>query len=215
MKTLKGGLYLVVDPKPGLQVVLPKIQAALAGGVDVIQLWNNWRDNEPIEEFVLQVCALAHRFDVPVLMNEQWEYLQVLPLDGIHFDTIPKNFDQIRQKINRCFLTGITCGNDPKEIQWAVAHKLDYISFCSVFPSSTANSCDLVRHTIIQETRTRTNIAIYAAGGINEYNMATLLPLGINGVAIVSGIMNAEDPCAAASRFKQKITTHPANITTL
>jgi thiamine-phosphate pyrophosphorylase len=206
MKQINGGLYLVVDPMPGLQIVLPKIKAALDGGVDVIQLWNHWNGEGPHQKFIVEVCNCAHQYDVPVLVNEHWEWLQTLPLDGIHFNTIPKNFDQIKKVVNRPLLMGITCGNTMAEIRWAIDNNLDYISFCSVFHSSTANSCELVQPDIIKQTRSLTDMPIYGAGGITYDNISTLLSLGINGVAIVSGIMKAEDPEFAAKKFKHCLT---------
>ena len=203
MKKITGGIYLVVDPMPGLNAIFPKVKAALDGGVDVIQLWNHWNQKDDHKEFIISICNLAHEYDVPVIINENWQWLQELPLDGVHFDKVPENIHQIRKDINRSFLIGITCGNDDDPIQWAIENNLDYISFCSMFPSSTSNSCELVNPAIIQSTRERTSMPIYAAGGITFKNTPLILSLGINGVAIVSGIMKAEDPKLAAYQFKQ------------
>lgn len=206
MRKVNDALYLVVDPMPGPATTMPKIEAALEGGVDVIQLWNNWNPKDSHETFVNALCERARQYQVPVLVNERWEWLRDLPLDGVHFDSIPENYHQIREVIKRPFLTGITCGNDLERIQWAVENNIDYISFCSVFPSSTANSCEIVRPDIIRQTRALTDMPIYVSGGVTCDNISTLLPLGINGVAIVSGIMSAEDPKAATRAFKHCLT---------
>lgn len=202
MSGLKNALYLVVDPMPGLKATLPRIEAALEGGVDVIQLWNNWDPTERVDGFINALSEKARRYHVPVIINERWEWLKTLPLDGIHFEGIPKNFNGIKEAVKRRFLTGITCGNDMETIHWAIRNKLDYISFCSVFPSSTANSCELVRSDIIKQARAMTEMPIYAAGGITCDNISSLLPLGIDGVAVVSGIMSSTDPQKAARQFK-------------
>jgi thiamine-phosphate pyrophosphorylase len=201
MQEMKRELYLVVDPMPGLHATLPKIKAALDGGVDVIQLWDHWDKHESHEHFVVEVCALAREYHVPVLVNEHWQWLQILPLDGVHFDVIPHDFDRIKKTIERPVTVGITCGNDMTQILWAIDNKFDYISFCSMFSSFTANSCELVQPEIIKQTRALTRMPIYAAGGITCDNIATLLPLGINGVAIASGIMKAENPELAAKNL--------------
>src|SRR6188768_3933210 len=74
IRNVKGSLYLVVDPMPGLKIILPKIKAALEGGVDILQLWNHWNETESQEELILQVCDLAHSFHVPVIIHEHWQY---------------------------------------------------------------------------------------------------------------------------------------------
>lgn len=201
---ITGGLYLVVDPQLG-HSVLSKVEAALRGGVDIIQLWNNWNINDHHEKLIVEVCDLAHRHNVPVLINEHWQWIKEFPLDGIHFDEIPKNWSEIKAKIDRSFITGITCGNEQENILWAIDNKLDYISFCSMFPSSTANRCDLVKSDTIKQTRKISDIPIFVAGGCTAENITTLLSLGINGVAVVSGILKAEDSEATARKFKQSL----------
>jgi thiamine-phosphate pyrophosphorylase len=206
MKEIKRELYLVVDPMPGLRATLPKIKAALDGGVDIIQLWDHWENHKPHEHFILEVCTLARHYQVPILVNNHWQCLQTLPVDGVHFDVIPNDFNRMKKTIERPVIVGITCGNDMTQIRWAIDNKLDYISFCSMFSSSTANSCELVQPETLKKTRALTRMPLYAAGGITCDNIATLLPLGINGVAIVSGIMKAENPELAAKKFKHCLT---------
>jgi thiamine-phosphate pyrophosphorylase len=203
MKKINGGLYLVLDPMPGLAVVLPKVKAALEGGIDVIQLWNRWNKQEDPNEFILSICKLAHDYNVPVLINENWEWLQSYPLDGVHFDTIPENIRHIKNAIDHPIIMGITCGNNEDQIRWAIENKMDYISFCSMFPSSTSNSCGLVNPEIIQATREQTSMPIFAAGGITFENASLVLNLGVNGIAIINAIMNSTDPKSATQKFKQ------------
>jgi thiamine-phosphate pyrophosphorylase len=199
---IQGGLYLVVDPKPGLQVNLSKIKSALEGGVDVIQIWDNWGSQFPQEEFILAICDLAHKHDVPVLINNHWESLEKFPLDGIHFDAAIDDLHQIKKQIGRKFFVGITCGNDQGQIDWAINNEVDYISFCSMFRSSTSNSCELVRPDTVSRVRAITDMPIFVSGGITIDNLPSLIALGIDGVAIVSEIMKAGDPQLAAARFK-------------
>jgi thiamine-phosphate pyrophosphorylase len=202
MKKITGGIYLVIDPRPGLREILPKLKSALEGGVDVIQLWNNWNPTEDHHSFIFEVCRLSHRYEVPVFLNENWQWLKTFPLDGIHFDVIPEDVNHIRNEIGRPLLMGITCGNNEDQIRWGIENKADYLSFCSMFPSSTSNSCELVDPSIIQVTSERTSIPIYAAGGITLKNTSLVSDLGVNGIAIASGIMKSIDPRIAVQQFK-------------
>lgn len=208
-RKIEGGLYLVVDPAPGLEKILPKIEAALEGGVDVIQLWDHWDPVRSQEKFVVSVCDLAHRYQVPVLINNRWRWLETSPLDGVHFDDIPEDLNQIREQVGRPFLVGITCGNDRARISWAIDTKADYISFCSMFPSATSISCELVRHDVVKAVRALTRMPIFVSGGITFDNLPSLMALGISGVAIVSGIMKSEDPKLAAGKYKQFFSKTP------
>jgi thiamine-phosphate pyrophosphorylase len=202
IKEIKGGLYLVVDPMPTLQVIFSKIKSALEGGVDVIQIWDNWNSHSSQEEYISEICNVAHKYNVPVLINNHWKWLEKFPLDGVHFDAKVNDLRQIKNQIGRAFSIGITCGNDHMQVDWAIDNEVDYISFCSMFPSPTSNSCELVRPDIVKRARAITNIPIYVSGGVTVDNLPSLMNLGIDGVAIVSEIMKAENPQLAATKFK-------------
>lgn len=195
----------MIDPKPGIKIVLPKVAAALEGGVDVIQLWNHWNTQESHADFITEVCSLARPCQVPVLIHEHWRWLEQFPLDGVHFDSIPENFNQIKDQIKRPFHVGITCGNDHDRIQWAIDNKLDYISFCSLFHSSTSNSCELVRPDLIKQTCASSGLTVFAAGGITHANVSSVMSMGVSGVAVVSTVMKADDPKIAAQKFKESM----------
>ena len=211
IREIKGGLYLVVDPMPGLQVIFSKIKSALEGGVDVIQIWDNWNSHSPQEEFILEICNLAHKHNVPVLINNHWKWLEKFPLDGVHLDVRVNDLHQIKKQISRQFFVGITCGNDQVQIDWAINNEIDYISFCSMFPSQTSNSCELVSPDIVKQVRALTNLPIYVSGGITIDNLPSLINLGINGVAIISEIMKADNVQLAASKFKQILSNQTLN----
>lgn len=214
IKNHTGNLYLVIDPKPGLKSVLPKVTSALEGGVDMLQLWNNWSTDESPTEFINAICDLAHHYRVPVFIHEHWKWLNDFPLDGVHFDSVPFDIDKIRSYVNRTFFCGITCNNDENKILWAVDHQFDYISFCSMYPSSTANSCGLVRFEIVKKICEQRTTKVFVAGGITTSNLSSVLSLGIHGIAIVSGIMSADDPEQAARTFKHLLNqpTHSTFI---
>lgn len=203
--TIKGGLYLVVDPAIGWDVLQPKVESAIKGGVAVLQIWNHWKVDQNKTLFIQNICSVAHAFHVPVLINDEWSWLMHTPLDGVHFDSIPKGWNFITQFINRPFLKGITCGNDAACIQWAIDQQLDYISFCSMFPSSSTDACELVSPEIVKQTRQKTSMPIFAAGGITVEKIPDLLELGIDGVAVISAITKAEDPENISRRFSNSL----------
>lgn len=202
-KKIKGGVYLVVDPANLNDQKLEKIQQALQSGLAAIQLWNHWNEVKDRIAIVQQVVKLAKPFQVPVLVNENWELLTETGADGIHFDQPSENLGLIKAAIGRPVITGITCGNNLDTVQYAIDEKMDYISFCSVFPSGSANSCEWVKPATMAAARAMTAMPIFAAGGITAGNLPQLLPTGLDGVAVINSIMKADDPAAVTSQFNQ------------
>lgn len=208
MEPLKitGGLYLVVDPFEGVEAVLPKVQKALTGGVNIVQIWNNFSPTQNQEAFINAICAVAHQHKVPVLINNQWQLLLTTRLNGIHFDELP-DINHIRKVLDRPSIIGITCGNNLQRIHWANENNIDYISFCSMFPSSSAGVCEIVDRKTVLQARSMTNIPIFLAGGITLQNVNELSHCGADGVAVISGIMKAADPAASAQQFQLQLSS--------
>jgi thiamine-phosphate pyrophosphorylase len=208
-RKIKSGLYLVADPAEGIEALIPKLSDALRGGVDIVQLWNHWAEDQDKIEFISAVCDLAHRHNVPVLINEEWECMINTELDGVHFDNFPENIEEIRSKVDREISIGLTCGNDLDRIKLAVKRGIDYISFCSMFPSaSVGDACEIVQTETVEAARQITDMPIFVSGGITTANLDALMKRGINGAAVISGILKAEKPEQAAKAFKKVINKY-------
>lgn len=200
-KKITGGVYLVIDPGWENTFTLPRLAQALNAGISVLQIWDNWPVGMDKSAFIYEVTALAHARNVPVLINNNPEMLGETPLDGIHFDSPCVAIDQMNSIIDRSFLKGITCGNDLSTVHWANDRHFDYISFCSLFPSSSADSCEIVSKETLQKARRLTKMPIFVAGGISLENITTLQNCGINGAALISAIMKSADPFKATQQF--------------
>lgn len=198
---IASGIYLVIDPSMDEAVITDKLNCILKEKIVAVQVWDHFRDGQNVIAFIQKICALCHAENVPVLINNKWEYLTSTPLDGIHFDHIPPDYDLIRAQVSRSFISGLTCSNDLLLVQWAAANCLDYISFCSMFPSVTANSCELVNYSTIHEAETIFNNPIFLAGGIKPENIIELQELDYNGIAVISGIMNAANPVESIRKY--------------
>lgn len=199
--TVKGGIYLVVDPAMQAAELLAKTKDALEAGIDVVQVWNHWPEHTDKESLIRSLGKLAHSYQVPVIINEDLSLLQIDCIDGIHFDQVPEDINAIRKQAGRNIITGITCGNDFTKIEWAVANQVNYISFCSVFPSSSVDTCELVDREIIRRTRAFTALPIFLSGGITLDNLGDLKDTGLNGIAVISGIMSSQNSYASAKAY--------------
>lgn len=191
------GIYLVVDPAVKKSILLDKVRQALEGGIDILQIWNNWAENTRREEKVVlinDILSMTDEFDVPVLINDEWELLKTTPLDGIHFDAVPDNFEHIKEEISRDFIAGITCENDLEVVKWADQNDFDYISFCAMFPSPSVGSCEIVSPETVRKARELTDLPLFLSGGITPEKIGELDDLDFSGVAVISGILNADTP---------------------
>lgn len=204
-QTIQSGIYLIIDPSMEEEILLSKLNFIVKEKIAAIQVWDNFKDNQNIEELLLKIYERASVNNIPVIINNRWELLKQIPLDGIHFDEIPENFNDIKKEINRDFIAGITCNNELSTIEYAEKNQFDYISFCSIFPSKTANSCELVDFETVQKAKNIFSGKIFLAGGIDLSNIENLSQLNYDGIAVVSGIMSAENPSENIKMYHQKI----------
>jgi len=202
--TITGGVYLVLNPGIAKAALLHKLKEALEGGVSVVQAWNNWPDAFGLaekHELIQAILAIAAVYKVPVLINEEWELLKSTELAGVHFDKIPEDLEAIKAEVQRDFICGITCSNQLEAVYWAEQNKIDYISFCAMFPSASAGSCETVSPETVLKAREITKMPFFLSGGITAENVGALQELDFAGVAIISGILNAASPREATSAY--------------
>jgi len=160
------GLYLVVDLSIEKNTLLNKVEKALKGGVDILQVWYNWNDLNYAYEISKEILRLARKYGVLVLINGNYNLANEIGADGVHFDTYDVTPEQVK-KINKNLIVGYTIGNDLNRALWAEKVGADYISFCACFPTSTVTSCEIVPLEVVKEAKMRLKIPVFASGGIN------------------------------------------------
>jgi thiamine-phosphate pyrophosphorylase len=208
---ITGGIYLVLDPAMNQNLLLTKLASALTGGLQVVQIWNNWLPGAHKLELIEAIAILCKPYEVPLLINEDWQLLAQSPhLQGVHFDHVPAKFDIIQKTVGQPFLAGITCSGNLDTVIWANENHLDYISFCAMFPSPSAGSCDIVMPATVRQARNITTMPIFVSGGITPDNISLLKKeTPFDGVAVISGILSADHPKQKVQLYKDALASIP------
>jgi len=203
LKPKLSGLYFVLDPAD--QGVASTLDSALLGGVDVVQVWANWKNALERTRVVKEIGELTNSYGVPLLINNDIEMARVVDADGVHLDSHEIPPAEVRSVLGRESYVGYTVGNDLSKVHWADDGGADYVSFCSVFPSPSVTECEMVPLEVVKTARKITQMSIFASGGITLLNAREVIEAGTDGIAVVSAIQRASDPRAVASQFKQII----------
>ncbi len=206
-KLLGGGIYLVLDPASDPERLLRCLKQAIQSGkVCGVQLWDHWEGVKSRAALIGEIMTVCRDAGVALLVNNNVRMLEEYGFDGIHFDAMPAYpLYDIKRRAGRHILIGITLGNNLEPLRSAGAKALDYVSFCSVFPSASAGSCEIVSRETIQEARTLTHLPVFLSGGVNLSTMSKLEGLAFEGVAVISGIMNDPDPCKATESLHKSL----------
>lgn len=198
---MKKGIYVVVDPKMEEELLLRKLKAILTKEISAIQIWDHFGSELEMASLIEKIHSLCEQSNTPLLINNHWKYAQDLGLNGVHFDEIPNEFEEIKSSLGRDVIYGLTCGNDLAKVQWAAENQIDYISFCSMFPSSSAGVCEIVSNETVRQAVEMFKNPIFLAGGIKLENLEELPKVDFYGVAVISDVMNADDPAKKIEEY--------------
>lgn len=197
-------IYIIVDPSMEINELCTKLDLILKTKVFAVQIWDHFEKEENVENIVIKIKSICNKNNVPILINNRWDLANKFDLDGIHFDEIPFNYELIKSLFNNK-IKGITLTNNLESIEWLNSNEFHYISFCSIFPSTTSNSCEYVQLDTIKKATKIFKNSIFLAGGINLETIDKLKDLEFDGVAVISGIMNASNPSKTIQLYNDKL----------
>ena len=205
MKTINKGIYLVIDPDKDKSELINQLLKIKDQKLSAIQIWDNFKPGRTYTDLLSSIKQLFKDSDTPIFINNRIDLMVEFGFDGVHFDEIPIHKKEIEAQINRPFLKGLTLTNDLDALLEESDWQFDYVSFCSIFQSPTSNSCELVDFETIVRCKELKEVSIFLSGGITPDNMEELKGLNYDGIAVVSGIMNAENPLKSLNLYKEKL----------
>lgn len=195
-------LYAVTDRAwVGEQSFLSQVEAALQGGVSILQLREKELSEEEFVAEALEVRALCRKYNVPLIINDDLSVAEKCGADGIHVGIEDISVAEIRQKMGRDFIIGATA-KTPEQARAAEAAGADYLGVGAVFPSPTKQKAIRISREQLGEICGSVSIPAVAIGGITLENAAELRGGGMAGIAVVSSLFGAADIRAAAEALR-------------
>ena len=200
-------LYAVTDRAwVGKKTLLEQIEEVLRGGVTLLQLREK---NLPEEEFLkeaIQVKELCHRYNVPLIINDNVDVAEKSGADGVHVGIEDAPVAEIRRRMGPDFIIGATAKTVEQAV-FAERSGADYLGVGAVYPSPTKKNAIRITKEQLLEICSAVSIPAVAIGGITAENLPPLAGSGIAGAAVVSAVFGAENPETAARQLKEILKT--------
>jgi thiamine-phosphate pyrophosphorylase len=207
-------LYLCTDARRERGDLAEFAAAALAGGVDIIQLRDKGSPGEqrfgPLEALqelaALEVLADAARRRAALLaVNDRADIALAAGADVLHLGQDDLPLPIARGIIGARPVIGRST-HDRAQASAAVTEEVDYFCVGPCWPTPTkpgrqAPGLDLVRAT----AELATDKPWFAIGGIDEQRLPEVLAAGARRIVVVRAITAAEDPEATAQRLKARL----------
>ncbi|POS74107.1 hydroxyethylthiazole kinase [Diaporthe helianthi] len=221
-------LYLVTDSTPGIlgeKDICDVVESAIRGGVTVVQYRDKTSDTGELVATARRLHAVTKKYAVPLLINDRVDVALAVGCEGVHLGQDDMDIGTARKLLGYGKIIGITA-NTAEEAVTACEQGADYLGIGTVFSTQTHVTI------YIPPTPLKTNtkniigpdglrqilatlvdkghglVPTVCIGGINASNIPQVLFRGsppskpLDGVAVVSAIMAAADPEAAARRLK-------------
>ncbi|BBY98853.1 thiamine-phosphate synthase [Mycolicibacterium fallax] len=205
-----GRLYLCTDARRERGDLAEFADAALAGGVDIIQLRDKGSPGEqrfgPLEaraelDALAVLAEAARRHGRLLAVNDRADIARAAGADVLHLGQDDLPLAVARDIVGDGVLIGRST-HDEAQVRTAAAEAVDYFCAGPCWPTPTkpgrpAPGLDLVRFA----ADLGTDKPWFAIGGVDEQRLPQVLAAGARRIVVVRAITAAEDPGAAASRL--------------
>ena len=198
-------LYAVTDRAwVGKQTLLEQIEDALKGGATMVQLREKKLDDDSFVKEAVQVRALCHKYNVPLIINDNVDVAIKSGADGVHVGIEDAPVAEIRKRVSADFIIGATC-TTVEQAKIAEAAGADYMGVGAVFPSPTKTNAVRITNAQLREIVSAVSIPAVAIGGISYDNVCQIKGSSVSGVAVVSAIFGSEDIEEATTLLKERV----------
>ncbi len=198
-----SGLYIITTPHTaGRQALVAATAAALRGGACCVQYRDKSSDDGRRRQEAAELMAVTHRHGGCFIVNDDIELAAAVGADGVHLGRDDAPIRRARQRLGPHAVIGVSCYNELARGDWALAEGADYLAFGSAFPSPTKPSAVRADPAFLARARQRFDRPVVAIGGITADNAGLLAEAGIDAIAVISAVYDADDPEGAARELK-------------
>ncbi|HOY69567.1 MAG TPA: thiamine phosphate synthase [Methylotenera sp.] len=198
-----SGLYAITPDIENTDLLLAKVEAALQGGVNVLQYRNKLASHKLKTQQARALLPLCRQYGVPLIINDSVKLCLTLDADGVHLGA-DGDLAEIRARIGAGKILGASCYNRFDLALQAQQAGADYVAFGACFSSITKPNAVQAPLTLFTLAKQQLAIPIVAIGGITSSNAQQIIAAGADAVAVISALfaLDQENITEQAKKFK-------------
>ncbi len=189
-------LHLVTDDRILARAdFLPKAERLIFAGGEALAFHLRGPNSHGAELYRLahELRPLTARANTSFLVNDRVDLALALEADGVHLGRRSLLPSVARSLLGEGALVGASV-HGVSEAGEAVGDGADFLFVGTIFPTPSHPGIDGVGPGLIREVRSTVSVPLVAIGGITLDTVGELLEAGAYGVAVMSGIWDAEEP---------------------
>lgn len=186
-------LYLVTDRRwlKGRDFI-EVLQESIDGGVTMIQLREKDLSHDEFLELAWDVKDLCEKNKIPFLINDNVEVAKEVDADGVHIGQDDMNYLRAREVLGKDKIIGLSCTSVEQGLE-AEKMGVDYIGVGGIFTTSSKDDADYCGVDGTRAIKDAVDLPIVGIGGINPTTIRELKGTGIDGISVISAILDNED----------------------
>jgi len=178
---------------------------SISGGVDILQLREKNKPKEDIFKKANEFSRLCEKENIIFIVNDDPLLAKEVDASGVHIgqeDMFKFPVSRIRSILGKDKIVGVST-HSMDQFRLANNSDVDYISFGPIFPTKLKNY--FIGTKDIKNVLNETLKPVFFIGGINLFNIDEILQEGARNIALIRGIMEAQDIALKTKAFKDKL----------
>ena len=176
------------------------VEQAVQGGCTVVQLREKDCTSLEFYETARSIRKITDLYKVPLIINDRVDIALAVDADGVHVGQSDLPASVVRRILGPDKIIGVSAGTLAEALQ-AEAEGADYLGVGAMYATSTKEDADVTTIEELKEIRKAVGIPIVVIGGINKNTLENFKGYGIDGLAVVSAVIAADDIKAAAGEL--------------
>jgi len=208
-KDVDWSVYVITDRRvAGERDILDVVRAAIRGGATVIQL----REKEATTREMIRLGEALHEITrqagIPLIVNDRVDVALAIDAEGVHVGQDDMPAAVARRLIGPDKILGVSAETVAQALE-AQRDGADYLGVGDVYGTPTKpNAGPPIGVEGLAEIARAVSIPVVGIGGITPENAAAVIDAGAVGVAVISAVVGAADPEAAARRLRAVVEAH-------
>ena len=202
MRRIDTTLYFITDSTGWDEdEFLRRVELALMGGATIMQLREKNRGGREYLRLAQAVKEITDPAGVPLIIDDRVDVALACGAAGVHVGQTDLPVWAARQLMGPDKIVGATAKTVPQALE-ALEQGADYLGVGAIYPTTTKVVTVITSTDTLGEICRAVPIPVNAIGGLNRDNLGVLKGIPIRGICVVSAIMKADDPKAAAEGLR-------------
>ena len=198
-----NGLYAITPDSADTDLLLSKVEAALQGGVNILQYRNKTANNKLQTQQARELLPICRHYNVPLIINDSVKLCLTLDADGVHLGADDSNLAEVRARLGPSKILGASCYNRFDLALQAQKAGASYVAFGACFSSSTKPNAPVAGLGLFTRAKAELIIPSVAIGGITLQNASQVIAAGASAIAIINAIFGANDVKSTSQQLSQ------------